>query len=147
MDNLFTIGFTKKTAKEFFEILKQNGVETLLDIRLNNTSQLAGFSKYPDIKYFLGQICNIKYIHDVLFAPLEETLDSYKKKKITWQGYVNQFNETMNNRQINDYINLKYLEKKNLCLLCSEEKADKCHRSLVAEHFTSLKKDFKIIHL
>lgn len=81
MDNIYTIGFTKKSAEKFFGLLQKNGINILLDVRLNNTSQLAGFSKYPDIKYFLNQICNIQYISDTKFAPEEWILKDYKSKK------------------------------------------------------------------
>lgn len=137
MEKIFTIGFTKKTAQVFFELLKNNRVNMVVDVRLNNTSQLAGFSKYPDIKYFLKQICGIDYISDVKFAPTEQILKDYKAKKISWEDYVLQFDELMDIRKINEYIEVKYsnVPYDNICLLCSEEKPTNCHRSLVANHF------------
>lgn len=140
MDKIFTIGFTKKTAQVFFELLKKNKVNIVLDIRLNNTSQLAGFSKFPDIKYFLEELCAIGYICDVKFAPTEQILKDFKAKKIEWDEYVLQFNEVMNLRKINEYIKVKYdnCAYDNICLLCSEEKPINCHRSLVAKHFSEV---------
>lgn len=137
MRNIYTIGFTKKSAETFFGSLNKNGVEVLLDIRLNNTSQLAGFSKYPDIKYFLSEICGIRYINDTMLAPEEWILKDYKMKNITWEQYVKFFNELMEKRDIKKYIENKYanLIDNGICLLCSEEKAKYCHRSLVAEKF------------
>ncbi len=148
---LYTIGFTKKTAEEFFTLLKKNDVKTLVDIRLNNTSQLSGFSKYPDIEFFLNQLCNIKYIYDENLAPTEELMSNYKKKNITWDEYEKTFNEILDERNKDNQIINKY---KNIidgmCLLCSEPKADKCHRRLVAEYIKEQLKDIydiEIIHL
>lgn len=140
MNTIFTIGFTKKTAQVFFELLKNNKVNTVLDVRLNNTSQLAGFSKYPDIEFFLNEICNINYISDAKFAPTEQILKDYKKKKISWDNYVLEFNKVMDSRKIDEYIEIKYKNYAydNICLLCSEEKHINCHRSLVARHFSDV---------
>ena len=140
MNNIYTIGFTKKSAETFFELLINNRIEVLLDVRLNNTSQLAGFSKYPDIEYFLKNICNIKYISDTTFAPEEWILKDYKNKKMSWEEYVENFGELMEKRNIQEHIleNYKELANKRICLLCSEEKSDFCHRSLVAEYFKSV---------
>ncbi len=140
MDKIYTIGFTKKTAEVFFELLKNNEINAILDIRLNNTSQLAGFSKYPDIKYFLKELCAIDYFSDVKFAPTEQVLKDYKAKRITWDDYVLQFNELMESRNIKEYIQSKYgnCEYDNICLLCSEEKPVNCHRSLVANCFREI---------
>lgn len=137
MNNIYTIGFTKKSAEDFFGLLQKNHIEVLIDIRLNNTSQLAGFSKYPDIKFFLDKICEIEYISDTKFAPEECILKAYKAKKITWEQYVKSFNEIMERRNIEEYIKQRYSElgNKAICLLCSEEKATNCHRSLIAQRF------------
>ena len=137
MDTVYTIGFTKKTAKVFFELLKNNKVNAVVDIRLNNTSQLAGFSKYPDIEYFLKELCEIDYISDLSFATTEKILKEYKEKHITWYDYVLQFNELMGVRNIKEYIQSKYgnCQYNSICLLCSEEKPVNCHRSLVANYF------------
>ena len=101
-----------------------------MNIRLNNTSQLAGFSKFPDIKYFLKELCSIDYISDVKFAPTDQILKDYKAKRISWDEYVIQFNELMKLRKITEYD--------NICLLCSEEKPINCHRSLVAKYFSEV---------
>lgn len=149
MDNLYTIGFTKKSAEVFFGLLCENQVGVLIDVRLNNTSQLAGFSKYPDIKFFLDKICGIEYISDTKFAPEEWILKDYKAKKITWEKYVTYFDEIMEQRNIMEYIKMKYsvlAEKKRICLLCSEEKAVNCHRRLIAQRFKDIY-NAKIINL
>lgn len=147
MKKFFTIGFTQKTAEDFFTSLKNNNIEIILDIRLNNTSQLAAFSKYPDIKYFLREICNIEYIHDVLFSPDENTLKRYKSKEICWELYAKEFEETMIKRNINDHITKNYSLNKNICLLCSEPKPEHCHRSLVAKKFIQCFDNSTIINL
>jgi len=95
---LFSIGFTKKNAEEFFKILKANKIKKVIDIRLNNTSQLAGFTKGDDLQYFLKEICDIAYEHDVSLAPTKEILDSYKKKSINWQQYEEKILTLLNSR-------------------------------------------------
>lgn len=144
---LYTIGFTKKKAETFFNLLKKNNVKTILDIRLNNTSQLAAFTKYPDIEFFLKEICGINYIHDKGLAPEESTLTRYKKNIINWEQYEMEFYNTMNNRQIGKHIRDNYSNMDSICLLCSEADARQCHRSLVANIFKEEFKDLEIINL
>jgi uncharacterized protein (DUF488 family) len=147
--NIYTIGFTKKTAQEFFELLKENNIKHLLDVRLNNVSQLAGFTKGNDLKYFLKEICECTYTHDIKLAPTKEILDSYKKKSITWNEYEQLFNKLLNERNKNNNILSKYDNFVATCLLCSEVTAENCHRRLVAEFIKSNYKgdDISIIHL
>lgn len=137
MECIYTIGFTKKNAKRFFELLRKNEIELVLDVRLNNTSQLAGFSKYPDIEFFLNEICKISYVSDTRFAPEEWLLKDYKSKKLDWNQYVMFFDRMMVERDIISYIKHNYADYKDkrICLLCSEEKAENCHRYLVAQKF------------
>lgn len=146
MSTIYTIGFTKKSAEDFFTILKKNSVRVLMDIRLNNKSQLAGFSKYPDIEFFTNKIVKIKYIHDDFFSPTKEILKSYKHKEIAWEEYIKLFNSLMKERKIDEYIKEKYDTFDGFCLLCSEEKPDKCHRRLVAEKISKFY-NMDIIHL
>jgi uncharacterized protein (DUF488 family) len=147
LKRLFTIGFTKKTAQYFFHLLKINNIESVIDIRLNNTSQLAGFAKYPDIQFFLNEICNIEYVHDKMFSPMQTTLNKYKKNIISWHDYVKEFEETMVERKIDYYIRHTYSDKENICLLCSEASADKCHRKLVANKFKMQFGEVEIFHI
>ncbi len=142
---VFTIGFAKKSAREFFEILRREGVRKVVDIRLNNVSQLAGFTKKGDLEYFLREIAGIDYRHLPEMAPTKEILDGYKKKAIGWEEYEKRFSKSMADRQIEKLVNREELD--HACLLCSEPKPDKCHRRLVAEYIRSKWDNVKIRHL
>jgi uncharacterized protein (DUF488 family) len=131
--NLYTIGFTKKSARQFFELLKNNGVEVLLDIRLNNKSQLAGFTKGEDLEYFLSEICRCAYKHCLEYAPTKDILEAYKDKKITWDNYADKYTALMNNRGNYRSFSDEFSNYKNICLLCSEPAPENCHRRLIAE--------------
>lgn len=142
---IFTIGFTKKSAEHFFTRLKNSGTERLVDVRLNNVSQLAGFAKKDDLRYFLKAIDGINYLHLPLLAPTQEMLDSYKKKRGDWQVYEKQFLELMRERNIEREVSREVLQ--NACLLCSEDTPEHCHRRLVAEYLRDKWGDVEIVHL
>jgi len=142
---LFTIGFTKKNARTFFELLKTYGINRLIDIRLNNVSQLAGFTKKDDLEYFLKTICNIEYLHIVSLSPTDELLRKYKMKIIDWDAYEREFNELLRSRKPEDIIGIEKLA--NSCFLCSEPTSDKCHRRLVAEYYKKIYPEIEIIHI
>jgi len=144
---IFTIGFTKKTAKDFFELLEENGVQTVVDVRLSNRSQLASFTKFPDIEFFLERISGIEYVHDLNFAPDNDILNNYRKNFISWEDYTREFNLLMAERNIDDYIFKNYSAAENICLLCSEPAPDNCHRRLVAEKISDVLKNIEIVHL
>jgi len=143
--NLYTIGFVKKSAEEFFGQLVKNNIKRVIDIRLNNKSQLAGYTKNKDLKYFLITIWNIDYIHKVEFAPTKELLNSYKKKLITWDDYEKKYNEILEERKILE--NIDYALFDNACLLCSEPTAKNCHRRLLAEYLAKHNKPINVIHI
>jgi uncharacterized protein (DUF488 family) len=144
--NLFTIGFTQKKAEQFFETLIKAGVKRVIDTRLNNVSQLAGFAKKSDLQYFLQKIGGIEYIHILDLAPTKDILDAYKKKEITWDSYEQKFNQLITQRQIERKLSIDIIDKS--CLLCSELKPHNCHRRLVAEYLQiNLEKNIKIHHL
>lgn len=143
--NLFTIGFTKKSAKQFFEILKQSGVKRIIDTRLNNVSQLAGFTKKTDLEYFLQQICKIEYVHILELAPTKDILDAYKKNGGDWQTYEEQFLQLITKRQIEQKVSPDLLD--GGCLLCSEPTPHHCHRRLVAEYLSQKLGTINIHHL
>jgi uncharacterized protein (DUF488 family) len=129
---LFTIGFTQKTAGTFFGLLRSNNVKVLIDTRLNNTGQLAGFSKKDDLAYFAREICGSEYLHFNASAPSEEMLKAYKSKKLSWPDYAREYYALIKSRQVEKQISP---EKLNYgCLLCSEAKPHNCHRSILAEY-------------
>jgi uncharacterized protein (DUF488 family) len=142
---LFTIGFTKKSAQEFFTLLQNAGVRRIVDIRLNNTSQLAGFAKAQDLKYFLHSIAGIDYVHIPQFAPTQEILDSFKKEKGPWAEYESRFKELMVTRKIDETASGLLREKD--CLLCSEHTPEHCHRRLLADHLQEQLGNLQVIHL
>jgi uncharacterized protein (DUF488 family) len=143
---LFTIGFTKKSAETFFTKLKDSGAKRLVDVRLNNVSQLAGFAKKNDLRYFTKTICNIEYVHLPQLAPTAEILDPYKKAKNgDWELYERQFLELIRARHIESTTPRELLD--GACLLCSEEKPHHCHRRLVAEYLKDKWSDIDIEHI
>lgn len=142
---LYTIGFTKKSAEEFFDILTKNSVRRIIDTRLNNKSQLAGFTKEEDLKYFLKKISNIDYVYMPQWAPTEEILNGYRKKLIKWQEYEKKYMDVLKARNILEKLDLTILE--DSCLLCSEEKPEYCHRRLLAEYLAKCNNNIKVIHL
>lgn len=135
---IYTIGFTQKSAEHFFEAIKANGIELLVDVRLNNRSQLAGFSKGADLEYFLKTICGTKYIHCDEFAPTKDLLQRYQKEIISWAEYENEFREIMERRGVYKKFLTKFKDFNRICLLCSEPTPEKCHRRLVAEKIKSI---------
>ncbi|CAM3031157.1 DUF488 family protein [Vibrio rarus] len=144
--NIYTIGFTKKGAERFFTLLKRNGVKTLIDVRLNNASQLAGFAKKNDLAYFLKELCNIDYIHMPKLSPSEEILKGYKAKTLSWAEYEIRFNALLQQRKAETLLSDDTLS--DACFLCSEHEADQCHRRLVAEYIANHSPtDVKIKHL
>jgi uncharacterized protein (DUF488 family) len=143
---IFTLGFTKKSAETFFSLLKNSGAKRLIDVRLNNVSQLAGFTKRDDLKYFTREICGMEYIHSPQLTPTSAILDPYKKAKNgDWALYEKQFIELMQERHIETTIPKEMLD--GACLLCSEEKPHHCHRRLVAEYLKDKWGDVDIDHI
>jgi uncharacterized protein (DUF488 family) len=143
---IFTIGFTKKSAETFFTRLKTAGVKRLIDVRLNNVSQLAGFTKKDDLRYFTKTICSIDYVHLPELAPTSEILDHYKRQKNgDWELYERQFLDLMRSRHIEDKASREMLD--GGCLLCSEETPHQCHRRLVAEYLKEHWGDVQIEHI
>ena len=116
-------------------MLKNNQINKVVDVRLNNSSQLAGFAKGKDIEYILEEFCKISYIHATELAPNKEILNDYKNKKINWQQYESLFNKLLVDRNIKNKLDRDFNNNfDGICLLCSEETADNCHRRLVAEY-------------
>ena len=142
---IFTIGFTKKSAEEFFTKLRNSGAKRLVDVRLNNVSQLSGFAKKNDLKFFLQELCGMDYVHVPLLAPTQDLLDAYKKRRGEWSEYEREFLELMRSRRIETNVSGDTIAEG--CLLCSEEKPDHCHRRLVAEYLKQHWENVEIIHL
>lgn len=142
---MFTIGFTQKSAQKFFETLKKAGVKRIIDTRLNNVSQLAGFAKRSDLEYFLKTIDDIDYIHILDLAPTKDILDEYKKQKGDWSVYEQKFLKLMADRQIEKKVSPDLAD--GACLLCSEAKPHHCHRRLVAEYLNDRWGNVNICHL
>ena len=142
---LFTIGFTQKSAEYFFETLRTAGVERVVDVRLNNASQLAGFSKKSDLQYFLRVIAGIDYVHAPALAPTQEMLDAYKKRKGAWPAYEQEFIDLMQSRQVES--SCREVVAEGSCLLCSEHLPDHCHRRVVTDYLQRHWQDVSVEHL
>jgi uncharacterized protein (DUF488 family) len=143
---IYTIGFTKKTAEQFFTLLKDAKIRRLLDVRLNNVSQLAGFTKKEDLKYFLREICGCEYVHEPLFAPTQEMLDYYKKDKRSWEEYERSFLDLMAERKVEDKIDQLTFAVPT-ALLCSEPTAEHCHRRLILDYLLTKWDNIYVRHL
>ena len=143
---IYSIGFTQKSASQFFDTLKAHGIERLLDVRLNNTSQLAGFAKQADLAYFLREICGAEYEHEPLLAPTQEMLDTYKKKKGDWDTYTQAYLDLIRTRKVELHLPRETFERKTV-LLCSEPTAEHCHRRLALEYLQQHWGDVIIRHL
>lgn len=147
MIKLYTIGFTKKSAERFFTLLKNAGVSKIVDIRLNNSSQLAGFAKGSDLQFFVKNILGASYVHIPDLAPTKELLKSYQDKETTWAEYVHVFSEILKKRHIKERYKVENFD--NCCFLCTEDTPEQCHRRLVAEYLRDANpdKEIKILHL
>jgi uncharacterized protein (DUF488 family) len=143
---IYSIGFTQKSASEFFGALKAHGIERLLDVRLNNSSQLAGFAKQFDLPYFLREICGAAYEHEPLLAPTQEILDAFKKHKGSWDVYSEAYLALIRSRKVETVLSKESFQKKTV-LLCSEPTAEHCHRRLALEYLQEHWKDVIIRHL
>ena len=142
---IFTIGFTHKSAEEFFTKLSDAGVTRVVDVRLNNTSQLAGFSKKDDLRYFLWNLLGVDYVHIPELAPTRQILDGFKKQGGLWSVYEHDFLALMQERRIEETVSKKVIHQG--CLLCSEHQPEHCHRRLVAEYLENDWGNVDTIHL
>lgn len=135
MIKINTIGFTQKSAESFFTLLRNSKTNLLIDVRINNVSQLAGFAKKNDLKFFLKELCNADYQHIPELAPTDNLLKSYKKGELSWEKYEYEFLNLMAKRNVEKLVNAKLLN--NSCLLCSEHKPHFCHRRLIVEYLNN----------
>jgi uncharacterized protein (DUF488 family) len=142
---VFTIGFTRKSAQDFFDKLRRPGLSRLIDVRLNNVSQLAGFTKRDDLAFFCKAILSIEYLHCLDFAPTQPMLDEYKKKRGDWRLYEVRFLALMADRKVEESIAKELVD--GACLLCSEPTPERCHRRLVAEYLKGKWSHLEIEHI
>jgi len=146
MVEIYTIGFTKKGAEEFFALLDEAKVDRLVDTRLRNRSQLAGFAKRDDLIYFLDEIAGVEYKHKKALAPTKELLDDWRDDSINWQQYEDRFFSLMEQREVEKELKKEYFDDKTV-LLCSEHDPSYCHRRLVIEYLDNEWDDVEAIHL
>jgi uncharacterized protein (DUF488 family) len=143
---IYTIGFTKKSAERFFELLGENQIGRLIDIRLKSGGQLSGFAKQDDLAYFLRELIGCEYHHLDFLAPSEDILKAYRQNE-DWERYERQFEALMDERDVLDRLDPAFFADKPCCLLCSEDTPDQCHRRLIAERLARNWPDVEIIHL
>ncbi len=143
---IFTIGFTKSSAAEFFGKLKAASIRRLMDVRLNNRSQLAGFAKRDDLAFFLQAVCQAEYVHEPLLAPTQEMLDRYKKGGGPWGDYEQEFLQLMQDRRVESVLDAESFRTPTV-LLCSEHTAEHCHRRLVIEYLQRHWDGIRAVHL
>ncbi|MBQ4023051.1 MAG: DUF488 domain-containing protein [Prevotella sp.] len=146
MITIFTIGFTKKSAEQFFQLLRDNNVKKLVDVRINNSSQLAGFAKGKDLDFFVREICHIPYQHLTDFAPTKELLDKWHKQEVNWSEYEAIYTSMLKARDVLRKYGIKQFDQ--ACFLCSEETPENCHRRLLAEYLQEHSpEEVRIVHL
>ncbi len=133
--NMFTIGFTRKSAEYFFQSLRLAGVARVIDVRLNNVSQLAGFAKREDLRFFLRELCDADYVHLPELAPEAGMLKAYKQRKISWQKYEGLFLDLLAQRNVERTVTASFLDFG--CLLCSEHEPHYCHRRVVVDYLNA----------
>jgi uncharacterized protein (DUF488 family) len=143
---IHTIGFTQKSAAEFFGTLRRAGIRRLIDVRLNNTSQLAAFAKRDDLQFFLRELCDADYRHEPALAPTEDILDAYKKKRIGWDEYETHYIDLLIERAAEKVVDRRLFDVPAV-LLCSEASPKQCHRRLAAEYLAGKWGDVKVVHL
>jgi len=143
---IYSIGFTQKSAAEFFGLLKKAGIRRLVGARLNSSSQLAGFSKSTNLPFFLRELCHAEYVHQPLLAPTQEILDAYRKSKGDWKAWERDFNALIRRRQIAKKLDRAQFATPTV-LLCSEATPEHCHRRLVLEYLAKEWDDVEIVHL
>lgn len=141
-----TIGFTQKSAPQFFGLLREAGIKRLVDVRRNNVSQLAGFTRRSDLPFFLRELCGADYVHELLLAPTQELLDDYRKHGLDWKLYERRFNDLLAERRVEEGIDRNLFSVPTV-LLCSEPTPAKCHRRLVVEYLRTKWGPISVTHL
>ncbi|MCY4589086.1 MAG: DUF488 domain-containing protein [Alphaproteobacteria bacterium] len=142
---IVTIGFTRKSAQHFFQLLRDAGITRIVDVRLHNNSQLAGFAKREDLAWLAKELCGVEYVHEPALAPTKELLDDYRRRRISWERYETRFIDLMKQRRIETTLPRETVA--NSCLLCSEDQPHRCHRRLVAEYLNEHWGGLEVTHL
>ena len=143
--SVFTIGFTGKTAETFFSTLKESGAKRVVDIRINRTSQLAGFAKEQDMSYFLNKLSNMNYLVNTDLAPTKDLLTSYREREISWEKYSQEYISLIHKRKIIESLGIEYFE--NSVFMCSEKESERCHRKLLTDLLLEKFPRVEIVHL
>jgi uncharacterized protein (DUF488 family) len=143
---ILTIGFTKRSAEDFFEALKKAEIRRVVDVRLRNTSQLSGFSKAGDLQFFLHRLISASYAHEPLLAPTAKMLDDYRHRSVAWDAYANLYVELLEGREVSRKLNREDFETRTI-LLCTEPSSERCHRRLAAEYLARSWEDVEVVHL
>ena len=146
MPVLYTIGFQGKALSEFISLLRRSGVDAVIDVRLRNTSQLAGYTKRDDLRFLLQEGFGIAYEHRPELAPTPEIFDAYRREK-DWPAYEAQYGPLLVDQQAETIAHQIFARYQAPCLLCSEPTADQCHRRLIAEYWTNHIQDLVVLHL
>lgn len=144
--DIYTIGFTKKGAESFFHLLRDANIMRLIDTRINNRSQLSGFAKRDDLKFFLDELLDADYVYNASLAPTKELLDEWRDDDITWNRYEDRFEQLMAEREIEKNLDQSQFDEPTV-LLCSEDKPDYCHRRLIVEYLDEKWGNVNGIHL
>lgn len=142
---IFTIGFTHKSAEEFFKLLQKAEVKRVLDVRIHNNSQLAGYSKRDDLAFFLDKVAGIRYVEVSILRPSEELFTSYRKKEIDWKKFLDEYEKEITDKQVE--TQLKKSDFDRAVLLCGEAEPDHCHRRVAAEYLSEAWGGFQVEHL
>jgi uncharacterized protein (DUF488 family) len=145
--DLHTIGFTKRSAEDFFETLRGARIERVLDIRLQNTSQLAGFTKKEDLPYLLDRLIGAEYAHEPLLAPEEQAFRAYRSGELDWAGFRNQYRAALRKRKVSTGIDWAAMLRERTVLLCSEPDPGSCHRSILVDHLRRTGHQIEAVHL
>jgi uncharacterized protein (DUF488 family) len=144
---VYTIGFTRRSAAAFFGALREAGIRRLVDVRLHNSSQLAGFAKRDDLAYFLGELCGAEYRHEPLLAPAEEQFDAYKRRgDLEWDAFARAYLALLAERRVEDRLSPDLFAIPTV-LLCSEPTAERCHRRLALDYLASHWGNVRAVHL
>lgn len=144
---IYTIGHSRKSAEQFFNLLENHGIERLLDVRLKNTSQLSGFAKKKDLEFLLRRLLDTEYHHLDFLAPTSELRKAYRESGEDWDSYAREFSTLLEERKILEKLDRDFFAQKKCCLLCSEPTPESCHRRLVAEYLQESWPDVEIVHL